>query len=372
MRGGTRRRHAEGEEESAFVSMTDMTVSFLFIVMVLLAFFASQFDDQQDQVPKEWLDETVRQRDAAGFERDEAITALEEARIALDQVRIERDAARYEAEDLRARLDAAETRAARVEEKVASLTNDNRLLQSQLDCADAEIVTLKAEIERLTERLRRLEVRDPLEAYISRSARARRVILEQLRDNLKLAFPDLTIVISEESDALRFQGDGLFDRGQSVLRSDKQAIVDVVAARLEQILPCYTLGARSNWTETCNPGLAIIEALQIEGHTDSDGSDIGNLYLSTARANATFVAMTEREPDLVEHLNIRAEPVISVAGYGEMRPVAANDVAANKATNRRIDLRIIMYVPRRSEEIDRIRARLMDRISEMPADADVE
>lgn len=34
----SRKRSHEEEEESVFVSMTDMTVSFLFIVMVLLAF----------------------------------------------------------------------------------------------------------------------------------------------------------------------------------------------------------------------------------------------------------------------------------------------------------------------------------------------
>ncbi len=34
----SRKRTHEEEEESVFVSMTDMTVSFLFIVMVLLAF----------------------------------------------------------------------------------------------------------------------------------------------------------------------------------------------------------------------------------------------------------------------------------------------------------------------------------------------
>ena len=38
-----RRRQHEEEGESAFVSMTDLTVSFLFIVLILLAFFATQF-----------------------------------------------------------------------------------------------------------------------------------------------------------------------------------------------------------------------------------------------------------------------------------------------------------------------------------------
>ncbi|WP_430512064.1 hypothetical protein [Pannonibacter phragmitetus] len=54
MRASSRRTHQEEEEESAFVSMTDMTVSFLFIVILLLAFFASQYSDT-DQVPRSEL-----------------------------------------------------------------------------------------------------------------------------------------------------------------------------------------------------------------------------------------------------------------------------------------------------------------------------
>ena len=50
--------------------------------------------------------------------------------------------------------------------------------------------------------------------------------------------------------------------------------------------------------------------------------------------------------------------VLSVAGYGKMRPIASNDHATGRATNRRIDLRIIMYTPALSREIARIRAEL--------------
>ena len=49
MRGSSRRRHEEHEAESVLVSMTDMTVSFLLIVMILLAFFANQIRADQDE-----------------------------------------------------------------------------------------------------------------------------------------------------------------------------------------------------------------------------------------------------------------------------------------------------------------------------------
>jgi outer membrane protein OmpA-like peptidoglycan-associated protein len=267
-----RRRQHEDEEESAFVSMTDMTVSFLFIVMILLAFFASQLRDPKTVTRKEY-DGVVQERNK-----------------------------------------------------------------------------LQKEVRDLRELLKRLADR-PIERYLAAVAKQRQEILKDLQAKLKTDFPDLQVVISDETDALRFKGDGLFKTGSSELRPDKRRIVESIATRLGETLPCYTLGPRSSWNNRCNPAGTIIEAVLVEGHTDSDGQDNNNLTLSTNRANETFFAMTKHEPSLVEFLNDRTQPVLSVAGYGKMRPVADNATLDGKATNRRIDLRIIMYTPRSLEDI---------------------
>ena len=107
---------------------------------------------------------------------------------------------------------------------------------------------------------------------------------------MKVDFPDLKVVISEQTDALRFQGDGLFATNSAALRPDRRAIVESLARRLSQILPCYTIGTRSAWRSDCNPGSAIIEALQIEGHTDSTGNRDANLLLSTKLATASSLS----------------------------------------------------------------------------------
>ncbi|MBU3888562.1 OmpA family protein [Methylosinus sp. KRF6] len=271
---GVRRRQHEDEEESAFVSMTDMTVSFLFIVMILLAFFASQL--KPDSVPRADYNRVVSERD-----------------------------------------------------------------------------TLRVEVKVLKEKLKQLE-ENPVEIYLGAVAQERKRILQDLQSKLRADFPDLQVVISEEMDALRFKGDGLFLTGSSELRAEKRRIVESIATRLGQVLPCYTLGRLSSWNNGCNAAGAAIEAVQIEGHTDSDGQDNSNLTLSTNRANETFFAMLKREASLVEHRNNRGQPVLSVAGYGKMRPVADNRTADGKATNRRIDLRIIMYTPRSLEEIQKV------------------
>lgn len=270
-----RRRQHEDEEESAFVSMTDMTVSFLFIVMILLAFFASQLRDPRTVTRREY-DTVVRERDK-----------------------------------------------------------------------------LQKEVLELQERLKRLVDR-PVETYLATVAKQRQQILEDLQSKLQTDFPDLQVEISDEMDALRFKGDGLFKPGSSELRPDKRRIVESIATRLGQVLPCYTLGSRSAWSNRCNAAGAMIEAVLVEGHTDSDGQDNNNLTLSTNRANETFFAMMKHEPSLVDYLNDRTQPVLCVAGYGRMRPVADNRTLEGKATNRRIDLRIIMYTPRSLEDIQKV------------------
>lgn len=322
MRGGFRTRYKEEEEESAFVSMTDMTVSFLFIIILLLAYFAQQYSEK-DTVPRPIHEEVVTQRDNA-LEQVQQLQQLVE----------------------------------RHEETIARLHEEIDAKQVEITKLEDDVARLQNEIKRLREALDRLRKVDPLEAYLATSAIERRRILETLRDQLKIDFPDLEVVISEETDALRFQGDGLFATGSSTLRPDRRAIVETVATRLAQILPCYTIGTRSKWTSECNPGNAIIEALQIEGHTDSTGDFTANLALSTNRANSTFSTIVGKSAELVEFLNFRDQPVLSVAGYGEMRPIKDNSTKEGRDTNRRVDLRIIMYTPSQSAEIDRIRQAL--------------
>lgn len=343
MRGGQRRRHQEEEEESAFVSMTDMVVSFLFIVMILLAFFASQITDDKT-VPLAQFQAVQSARDAAVSERD--------------SLRTERDSLEAKLRQLLKEMSVLESRAEILQQdnEVKARTIDalrEELRRSQRALADAQ-----KQVAVLEEAIQKLKRVDPLESYLASVANQRREILETLRNRLNINFPDLQVVVTEEMDALRFKGDGLFERGVSSLSPEKRRIVESIASRLNEILPCYTIGSRSNWQQDCNPVGAIIEAVQIEGHTDSDGQANSNMTLSTARANATFFAMIEREPNLIQHLNSRKQPVLSVAGYGAMRPIADNSTVEGKATNRRIDLRIIMYTPPTSQEIDTIRDRL--------------
>jgi flagellar motor protein MotB len=322
MRAQARRTRHDEEEESAFVSMTDMTVGFLFIMMILLAFFASQMREP-DAVSKDVHDAVVTERD---YWKDIAET---QADVIADL------------EDLSEELQA----------QLVAMMNRIIVFQQQIIEKDLEIARLNAELELLKQI-------DPLEEYLSRVASVRRDVLLQLRDAIRRDFPDLQVELSEQSDALRFQGEGLFASGSSNLTPRRRDIVASLARRLDEVLPCFTIGELSQFAQECNPDFVMIESVQIEGHTDDVGTDVLNRTLSTRRANTTFFAMTDAAPTVTSHRNLKFQPVLSVAAYGPDRPVSTNETLEGRATNRRIDLRFIMVTPPDTEGIETIRAAL--------------
>lgn len=77
---------------------------------------------------------------------------------------------------------------------------------------------------------------------------------------------------------------------------------------------------------TDNPDVKV----KIVGHTDSDGADASNLDLSKRRGASV-------KDELVKSFGIDPSRLES-DGMGETKPVAPNDLPANKALNRRVEL----------------------------------
>lgn len=367
---GRNRAHSD-EEESVFVTMTDMTISFLLIIMILLAFFATQLNDDET-VPLNTYERILQERDSLKVENQELSSALAAVEIELARLQAElvslfaeRDQLLEEIKRLRSENVVFRAEVVLLRLELEKITTDRNRLQDDLDEMTAEneafrnrISELEEEVERLDNELKRLQVVNPLEAYLSQAIDQRRELLVELKGRLQVEFPDLQVLISPEQDALRFQGEGLFRSGSSQLEPRQRQIVYTMGRLLDEILVCFTLGVRAQRGSDCDSGNALIEAVQIEGHTDSDGSDIDNLRLSTDRANATLLVMLSNDREILAHENLRGQPVMSVSGYGEMRPIETNETADGKAANRRIDLRIIMYAPSTVEEVEEVGRRL--------------
>ena len=72
--------------------------------------------------------------------------------------------------------------------------------------------------------------------------------------------------------------------------------------------------------------------IEVQGHTDSVGSSASNLTLSQLRAQSVTSYLSAN--------GVSANRIRSL-GYGESMPVASNDTASGRESNRRVEIKII-------------------------------
>ncbi len=72
--------------------------------------------------------------------------------------------------------------------------------------------------------------------------------------------------------------------------------------------------------------------VDVNGHTDADGSDDYNYDLSNRRATSVAQYLVSQQLDSQR---------FSVQGFGKTQPIASNATAAGKAQNRRVEIQIV-------------------------------
>ncbi len=307
MRGVGGTRPQEEEEESVFISMADMTISFLFVIMILLAFFASQFTDPET-VPRSQYEQVLKQKD-----------------------------------DMEKELRQVQTIVGAPDLQVSD-----------------EIQAMKDEIEDLRRRLAMPDAPNQMEVYNNKVSETRRALLTSLKKQIDDEIKGVNVSISANFESLQFSGDGLFETNADVPTAAGSLRVSKIAEILDRNLGCFSLGARKRFSPDCNPGYAVIDSLQVEGHTDNRGTDMLNMRLSANRASSVYSLMTSQRPDLLNFNNRNAQPVLSVAGFGKGRPIQSNATDIGQDANRRIDLRFIMAVPAKEADISVIKNALTE------------
>lgn len=186
---------------------------------------------------------------------------------------------------------------------------------------------------------------------LSDAGEARAQLLSELKKEIEQSDKTLTVTIDPVTGVLTLPAAVLFAKGDDSLSSGGQAAVSAVGRAMAKVLPCYTLPRR---TKGCSYKTErSIDAIFIEGHTDSDpftgNGRIGdNLDLSAFRAANTFRQLRELNLGLDSLKNGAQQPILSVSGYGEARPVPGNPglTEEDKGRNRRIDLRFLMDTPK--------------------------
>ncbi len=128
---------------------------------------------------------------------------------------------------------------------------------------------------------------------------------------------ELTISPLKKLEKVRVEETGIvlleqvfFDTGKATLRPGSPEVLDEVVSAIEQLRP------------------GVGGQVEVQGHTDSVGSDEGNLSLSQRRAEAvrTYLVDNGVDPDR-----------LSARGYGEAKPKTTNRTPEGRQANRRVE-----------------------------------
>ncbi len=244
-------------------------------------------------------------------ERQARLRSLEEARAQAERATAEAERTRLEAERAKAEALVAKIEAEKAERAAA----DERARREQAG-REAESQRLAAERAKADAKAREDAARAETERARAETERAIRMADEAKRER-DAALQKLYVSLSEILDTKRETrgfivnlGDVLFDTGRATLKPAAREKL----SKLAGILLAY-------------PGQLTLE---IEGHTDSVGSDELNNKLSQSRAQSVS--------DYLASAGVKAERLKAVRGFGKTKPIATNDTAAGRQMNRRVEV----------------------------------
>ena len=265
---------------------------------------ATLLNQAQDyEVRKQWNPAIMTAKEATQKAEDARIISLRrQQQLALDQER----------QDAAARQAAAQQQAAQAQQQAAEEARQKQLAEEQAkleaqERAAAEHAKQEADAARAqaTEEAQKAQQAAAEADRLRQQAEAEK---NQLREQLLQQFNAVLPTRETARGLVVSVGDVLFDTGKYTLKE-----------------PAREALARVSGIVSSHPGLN----LQIEGYTDSTGSDELNQRLSENRAN------TVRDYLVGQGVNPQNTTAM---GYGKSYPVASNDTAAGRKLNRRVEL----------------------------------
>ena len=247
------------------------------------------------------LERRVREEQrAAAAEADRA--AAEAARVAAQNERLAAERQREEADRANREAQAAALEAQH--SRAAAEANRAAAVKAQAEAEQRQAAAIQQQQAAEAEAARNRAAAADLDQRLQQALRER----EELRASL---LQQLNVIL-ETRDTAR----GLVVNLSDVTFATGQATL--VSAAREKL-------ARVSGILASHPTLR----LEIEGHTDSVGSDAANQSLSERRAETVRAYLVQQGVPTGS---------VTAAGFGKSRPVAANDTAEGRHLNRRVEL----------------------------------
>ena len=196
-------------------------------------------------------------------------------------------------------------------------------------------------------------------------------LLQQIRS--ELVRDGIRVKIVKDQDILTLPEGVLFESGKTKLNKSSKNVIDSLSRAFSKVLECSVYSEKNRPMleyKECkkeNADKVFIESIFIEGHTDNvpvKGQISGspginsNLRLSARRATETFRELTKSKPKLDSFFSPAKNKIFAVSAYGETRPFNQNKTNEERAKNRRSDIRLIMFVPSNSKDLNNYKQRL--------------
>jgi len=129
---------------------------------------------------------------------------------------------------------------------------------------------------------------------------------------------NISVITDERGIVIRIMDKAFYDTGKADLKDNARVTLDKITPVIK----------------------SLPNEIRIEGHTD-------NVPISTAEFKSNWELSVRRATEVIRYLVEKggiSPQRISAAGYGEYRPVAANDSDVNRAINRRIEIIVVNTV----------------------------
>jgi flagellar motor protein MotB len=297
--------HVE-EEESYFMSMTDVVIGLLFVFIIMLMFFAMRFQEAtKDQ------QEATRKQTEVTQAQNELIDDLTDAEKARNSILRE----------------------------IGAILQRNRI----------EVLIVEDEgILRFSEEILFEKASWELNSKKGNGGEALKVVADAL-DHVLPCYTTGSRSRTDNCPRTKAKIEAIFIEGHADSDAYRGASTGEQRRR-GTVSPLNTEGpVRAGSTSFFFPGTQSQARQSVVVRRSTDHPPRDNLDLSALRATTTYRELLRVKPELAHFKSPNSTPVLSVSGYGQDRPLPRKADESDddyKKRNRRIDLRLIMAAPR--------------------------
>lgn len=285
-RGPSRSSAREGGEQGFWPSYADMmsAVALILFFLMLLSYIQNLITGNDLQNTQEVLADTREQVSDAQLELDALSDELRRRQLEIDGYAIQ------------------------IEQQTETIAAQEQLIGDQqiyLAAANDEILAMRSQMQTV--------------------AVLRLSILEQIKESIVEVMGDGSKVSIGENGNIILSEGVFFDHGSALIKPESEKVLN----ELIEVFASF-LSDEEN--------AKYVDSIVISGHTDSTGTAETNRTLSTQRANSVLNYMLMGRNGKLD----RYSSYFCAAGYGATRPVASNENEEGRASNRRIEISMIL------------------------------